>query len=387
MAQPLPAALPTAGRGRAADAEGGSRSRTPACHAVRRRWSSRGTTARPTDRSSRWSPRRPARELDAIVVQGDGAPLAEFELPYRGQRLRGRTLHDQLDAWERAGILEPSAAEARPRGRRPSGVAAAGGSHRRRAGRGRRDGPAAAAAPWGATVAAVDLPTPAIWERVVGIASSAAGRLLVPVTAGSGGDDLARDAGADLLAEVPAVADWLGGPRRAPGPGQLPLRRRRHPRPRLRGGRRARHSRHGRAARHRARLPGHPDRCLRRCRTTRWRTPTAPTTSARAPPRWSAARCAGCLAGRLLHRAYPPGADLGIGDCLVPAQGPNYALAKRIQRWRATSTAPRRPRRSPSTWRPRPGPARWSRTAPWPPPSPAPTGSGSRSSTPTPPTP
>ena len=41
--------------------------------------------------------------------------------------------------------------------------------------------------------------------------------------------------------------------------------------------------------------------------------------------------------GRLLHRAYPPDADLGIGDCLVPAQGPNYALAKRIQRWRATS--------------------------------------------------
>ena len=41
--------------------------------------------------------------------------------------------------------------------------------------------------------------------------------------------------------------------------------------------------------------------------------------------------------GRLLHRAYPPGADLGIGDALVPVQGPNYALAKRIQRWRATA--------------------------------------------------
>jgi hypothetical protein len=41
--------------------------------------------------------------------------------------------------------------------------------------------------------------------------------------------------------------------------------------------------------------------------------------------------------GRLLHRAYPPGADPGIGDSLVPVQGPNYALAKRIQRWRATT--------------------------------------------------
>jgi hypothetical protein len=43
--------------------------------------------------------------------------------------------------------------------------------------------------------------------------------------------------------------------------------------------------------------------------------------------------------GRLLHRQYPPRFadrdDPGIADCLVPQQGPNYALAKRIQRWRA----------------------------------------------------
>ena len=40
--------------------------------------------------------------------------------------------------------------------------------------------------------------------------------------------------------------------------------------------------------------------------------------------------------GRLLRRAYPPGADPGICDSLIPQQGPNYALAKRLQRWRAT---------------------------------------------------
>ena len=41
--------------------------------------------------------------------------------------------------------------------------------------------------------------------------------------------------------------------------------------------------------------------------------------------------------GRLLHPAYPPGADPGICDSLIPQQGPNYALAKRVQRWRATA--------------------------------------------------
>jgi hypothetical protein len=40
--------------------------------------------------------------------------------------------------------------------------------------------------------------------------------------------------------------------------------------------------------------------------------------------------------GRLLRRAYSPGEDPGICDGLVPQQGPNYALAKRLQRWRAT---------------------------------------------------
>ena len=41
--------------------------------------------------------------------------------------------------------------------------------------------------------------------------------------------------------------------------------------------------------------------------------------------------------GRLLGRAYPPGADPGICDSLIPQQGPNYALAKRVHRWRATA--------------------------------------------------
>jgi hypothetical protein len=41
--------------------------------------------------------------------------------------------------------------------------------------------------------------------------------------------------------------------------------------------------------------------------------------------------------GRLLQRAYAPDSDPGISDSLVPQQGPNYALAKRLQRWRATT--------------------------------------------------
>ena len=42
--------------------------------------------------------------------------------------------------------------------------------------------------------------------------------------------------------------------------------------------------------------------------------------------------------GRLLHRAYPPRrATPASPTAWCPQQGPNYALAKRVQRWRATS--------------------------------------------------
>src|SRR5262249_2661612 len=40
--------------------------------------------------------------------------------------------------------------------------------------------------------------------------------------------------------------------------------------------------------------------------------------------------------GRLLRRAYVPGAHPRIRDRLLPEQGPTQALAKRLQRWRAT---------------------------------------------------
>ena len=41
--------------------------------------------------------------------------------------------------------------------------------------------------------------------------------------------------------------------------------------------------------------------------------------------------------GRLLKRNYRPGEDPGLNDSVVLQQGPNYLLAKRLQRWRATT--------------------------------------------------
>jgi len=186
---------------------------------------------------------------------------------------------------------------------------------------------------WGARVAAVDLPRPDIWERVMRGARASAGTLLMP-TDSAGGGELAAIAGADLLTEVPEIADWLVGL-----DGRLVVGNYLY----ADGGTHVRLSAAADLLAQRlssARddtalaflatptdvfvVPG--DAIEQSDRAYRDRSRTAKVLGR--PLRWVSR-------GGLLHRAYPPGADPGIADALVPAQGPNYALAKRIQRWRA----------------------------------------------------
>ncbi|HET8642945.1 MAG TPA: hypothetical protein VFM37_13485, partial [Pseudonocardiaceae bacterium] len=273
------------------------------------------------------------RPLETVEVKGSGGPEAEFTLPYQGRRLAGEPLRRQLDGWVARGVLEPSAADmvkavaAHPEWRSLPGHTVAV------LGAGAEMGPLVALLRWGATVAAVDLPTPALWERVLRAARGGAGRLLVPVDARTSGD-LQRRAGADLLAEVPAIAGWLDG-----NDGRLVLG----------------NYLYADGATH-ARLSVAADvlaqRILRRRPESALAFLATPTdvfvvprdaveqSNASYASRSATAKLVGrplrwVTRGRLLHRAYPPDAEPGIADSLVPVQGPNYALAKRIQRWRA----------------------------------------------------
>jgi len=78
-------------------------------------------------------------------------------------------------------------------------------------GAGAEMGPLTALMRWGATAAAVDLPRPAVWERVLATVRHGAGTVLLPTTGGTDADP--STAGADLLADAPAVADWLAAQR------------------------------------------------------------------------------------------------------------------------------------------------------------------------------
>jgi hypothetical protein len=278
---------------------------------------------------------RPARrQFGTVTVHGTGPPEPELSLPYRGERLRGDDLARRLDAWVAAGIIEPSCADAvRSVAAHPEWLSLPGRTVGV-LGAGSEIGPLPVLLRWGATVAGVDLPRPRIWQRVLEVARAGAGTLHVPVRSGQERDTAER-AGADLAAEVPELTDWLAGQDGSLVVGNYVYA-------------------DGAAN---VRVCAAADTVTLRLQAARddvalgfLATPTdvfavpgdAVAQSARAyADRPFAVKVAArplrtLSAGRLLRRAYRPDADPGINDSLVAQQGPNYALAKRLQRWRAS---------------------------------------------------
>lgn len=273
----------------------------------------------------------PTRALRTARVVGAATPTRELVVPYRGQKLQGEALRAQLAQWAGRGILEPSAVTALGEVVDHPEWLALPGRTVTVLGAGAEMGPVGPLLSWGATVAAVDLPRPDLWSRVVESARASAGTLLVPT---SDGDPVAG-AGADLLAEIPEIADWVAGL-----DGRLALGNYLY----ADGGTHVRLSVATDILTDR--ISGiRPDTSLAFLATptdafaapadaveqavAAYRDRSRGAKVVAGPLRWA-------TRGSLLHRNYPPGADPGIADALVPQQGPNYALAKRIQRWRAS---------------------------------------------------
>src|SRR5207249_7709673 len=139
----------------------------------------------------------PARhELTAVQVAGGATAERELAVPYRGERLSGDALLRQLDAWVGAGVIESSCADAvRAVAASPEWLAMPGRTVVA-LGAGAEVGPLPVLLSWGARVIWVDLPRPAIWDRVLETARRSGGTLLVPVAdakPGRDGDDFAGD--------------------------------------------------------------------------------------------------------------------------------------------------------------------------------------------------
>ncbi len=269
-----------------------------------------------------------APRLEQLEVNGSAAAVEELVLPYRGERLRGDAVRRQIDAWVEAGKVEPSVAEAvgavlrHPEWLRLEGHTVAV------LGAGSEMGPLQALTRWGARVAAVDLPVPDLWRTVTTWGRQGAGTMVAPLTDGK--------PGADLLDHVPALADWLTGQ-----PGTLVLG----------------NYVYADGATN-VRVSTAVDELSRRLLADRDDVALAflaTPTDVFAVPHDAVAHATAAYdgrsrlsktlgrplrlasGGRLLTRAYAADSDPGLNDSLVPQQGPNYALAKRVQRWRATT--------------------------------------------------
>lgn len=273
----------------------------------------------------------PGRPLGSQTVTGEGDRQRELVVPYRGEQLRGDALRRRLDAWVERGALEPSCAAAVGRVLDEPGWLDLSDAAFGLLGAGAEMGPLEPLSRWGAHVVAVDVPSPQVWQRVLAKARAGAGRL----TAVEGEPDTL---GVDLLTRTPEVARFL-----AEAADGLPMTVGSYA--------------YADGARH-VQVVHACDAVVEHLLRTRPGTSYAelatPTDSFAVPEevvaesrrRWDG-RGWRALAQRPARTAglYAPayttvveredGRSSGIADVLVPQQGPNYTLAKRVQRWRA----------------------------------------------------
>lgn len=275
-------------------------------------------------------------------VVGRGPAVTELVIPYHGRSLSGPDLRHQLDVWVADGIVEPSFAEALGWVMRHPEMLDLTGIDFAVLGAGAEMGPASCLLDWGATVWAVDLPRPELWRRIISDAENRAGRLRVPVP-GTGpdrtqltGSALAAVAGADLLTQAPEVRTWLAGIGRSFTLGNYVY---------ADGALHVRVSLAIDAIGQDLLDTGHD--VMLAWLATPTDVFTAPLEAVQESRRrwreaglWRMARRPLRLVGQF-EKNYPDtvftstGVEYGISDCLVSQQGPNYLLAKRLQRWRA----------------------------------------------------
>ena len=290
-------------------------------------------------------------ELDTRTLRGEGQVDTRLEVPYLGDRLHGDALRRRLAVWVSHGVIEPSAAAALGRVIDHPEWLRLDGHRVVVLGAGAQTSPLEVLVSWGAEVVAVDLPVADVQERVARIATAGAGTVHVPVVAGR--------AGANLIEDVPTLGGWLSSFADRPlvlgcyvyADGPL------HVQATMAADLLATRLAAGGAEVTTA-FAGTPSDC--------YLVPIDVVEDSNArrrlrPRRAFELAARGVSAGRLYRPAYrdklvegDDGLSMGVADALVGQQGPNYALAKRLQRWSTIDRWSRGERASfnvaPPTW-------------------------------------
>ncbi len=144
----------------------------------------------------------------------DDVPLQRWEVPYKGRRLHGDALARQIDRWYAGGIIEASHAQALHLARDNPDWFDLSDRYMVLLGAGSEAGPLRWLAGWRANIVAIDLARPAAWQKIVQRVRAGNASLVAPMAAdvaasGDAEQDLTQ-AGCDLLSQAPEIAAWLG---------------------------------------------------------------------------------------------------------------------------------------------------------------------------------
>lgn len=152
--------------------------------------------------------RTPRQVLQTLRLRGSGdARPAPWTVPHQGKELAGDALARQIDRWEKAGICEAAhAAALRDCQAHPQWFDLSD-QHLVLLGAGSEAGPLAWLARWRANLVGIDLARAAPWKRIAATIAAGNATLTAPVAPGQPLD--AAHAGADLLADTPEIAAWL----------------------------------------------------------------------------------------------------------------------------------------------------------------------------------
>ena len=280
---------------------------------------------------------RGTEPLHTTVVDGEADPVTELIVPYRGRELSGDDLLVQIERWAQAGVLERSAADALEMVvRNPEWLDLSDQSFVL-LGASSQMGPLELLSKWRANTIAIDLPRPNLWETVLKLVRRGAGRVHIPSSEPIGTDEITEKAGVDLLVDAPRVARWI-----ASFDGPLTIGNYVY----------ADGARFVRLAASVDALTGAIAEQRSDVSLAYLATPTDVFAVPAEVIEGAASNRSGgwSVAGRFIRPATvgktfaanysdtlvdEGGRTWGISDSLVPIQGPNYALAKSLQRWRA----------------------------------------------------
>lgn len=285
------------------------------------------------------------QKLNTFILKGESTVLPEWYVPYKGQKLQGEALLAQIQTWETNGIVEPSHAIAlREAIAHPEWFDL---SDRTMVlfGAASEAGPLTWLSKWKANIIAIDLPNDRVWARILNTVKNGNATLYAPskehLATDTNIETLKVKLGANLLTQIPEIAQWL-----VENPNNLDLAAIAY----LDGEKHVRVSMAMDAimqfvSEHKANTS-----LMFMCTPTDvYAIPkeiveaSAAKFHSRSQLQKTLSKAVSSISLKHFFKensselySSDNGKQYGIADCLVIEQGPNYALAKRIQQWRAT---------------------------------------------------